>query len=74
MPFHDIGFDPDKDYLLDPQMKDTKVAICDCCGHQIFPGELYYELYICRGLSQVVGKDSLILCKDCECEIEERIL
>ena len=74
MPTHDIGFDPDKDYLLDPQMKETKFAVCDCCGHQIFPGELYYERYLCRGLSQVVGKDSLILCKDCECEVREYIL
>lgn len=74
MPFDDIGFDPDKDYLFDPQMKEEKFTRCDCCGHQIFRGEVYYALPVSCFLSGIIGNDYLTICADCRREIRENIL
>lgn len=58
------GYDPDKDYLLDPQQRDVKIrAVCGCCGHNIYEWEDYYELD--------VKKDVLIVCSDCREEMRE---
>lgn len=60
MPTHDIGFDPDKDYLLDPQMKETTFATCDCCGHQIFPGDKIHVaqfFVVCHSCYEELGEN-----------------
>ena len=56
------GYDPDKDYLLDPKWRDARIrAVCGCCGHDIYEWEDYYELD--------VKKDVLVVCQDCFDEI-----
>jgi hypothetical protein len=58
------GYDPDKDYLDDPQQRDAEIrGVCDCCGHDIYVWEDYYELD--------VKKDVLIICTDCKEEMRE---
>lgn len=57
-----VGIDPDKDYLFDPQQRDARIrAVCGCCGHNIYAWEDYFELD--------VKKDVLVVCQDCFDEI-----
>ena len=57
-----VGIDPDKDYLIDPQQRPERIrAVCGCCGHNIYVWEDYFELD--------VKKDVLVVCQDCFDEI-----
>ena len=59
---NNVGIDPDKDYLDDPQWRDVKIrAVCGCCGHNIYEWEDYFELD--------VKKDVLVVCQECFEEI-----
>ena len=57
-----VGYDPDKDYLLDPQQKKDKFPRCKVCRRQIFYGEVFYDY------SGSLGDG--YLCSDCFAEIE----
>ena len=65
-----IGIDPDKDYLLDPQKRDTFPGRCDCCGHVIRGGDRFCKLELCSGLVKIVRKTELTVCSDCKAEME----
>lgn len=41
-----VGYDPDMDYLLDPQQKKDKFPRCLCCRRQIIFGEAYYTVFV----------------------------
>lgn len=57
-----VGYDPDKDYMIDPQQRPERIrAVCGCCGHNIYAWEDYFELD--------VKKDVLVVCQDCFDEI-----
>ena len=57
-----IGIDPDKDYLFDPQQRETFPGRCDCCGHLIQRGDRLYRLELCM--------DELTICQDCKAELD----
>ena len=57
-----VGYDPDKDYLLDPQQMKDKFPRCKGCRRQIFFGEVYYEYFGPLGEGEI--------CSDCFAEIE----
>ena len=52
-----VGFNPDKDYLLDPQQKPDSGFRCGGCGRQIYFGEVYYEMF--------VMESDITICSDC---------
>lgn len=58
-----VGYDPDKDYLLDPQQKKDKLPRCWCCRRQIIFGEVYYTVF--------VKSSELELCCDCYKDITD---
>lgn len=61
-----VGYDPDKDYLLDPQYREQKTLYkCDGCGRCISGKERFFQL--------VLKKDFVVLCEDCYNEITECI-
>lgn len=58
-----IGFDPDKDYLLDPQQEPDNRLRCGFCRRQIFLGEVYYLM--------IVHSQEMHVCSDCFSELEQ---
>lgn len=59
---NNVGIDPDKNYLDDPQQRPERIrAVCGCCGHNIYAWEDYFELD--------VKKDVLVVCQECFEEI-----
>lgn len=65
-----IGIDPDKDYLFDPQQRETFPGRCDCCGHLIQRGDRFYRLELCMGLLKALHMDELTICQDCKAELD----
>lgn len=58
-----IGFDPNKDHLLDPQQKPDSGLQCGGCGRQIYYGERFYalttmaaEITICHDCYTALGR------------------
>ena len=71
MPRDIAGFDPDKDYLYDPQQKDTFPGRCDCCGHLIQRKDLFFRLELPVWLCKAAKKDELIICEICKAELDK---
>lgn len=57
-----VGFDPNKDHLLDPQQRRQSKLICGCCRRQIYFGEVFYQL--------IALTAEMPICTDCYREIE----
>ncbi len=64
------GYDPDKDYLLDPQQRDAFTLRCDWCGHDIYGGECFSRVPSPLWVRNAVGKEEITFCSDCLHEIE----
>ena len=56
-----IGYNPQADYLLDPQQRPDKLPRCGICKRQIYYGEVYYTMFI--------GASEINICSDCYSEI-----
>ena len=68
-----VGIDPDKDYLLDPQQRDAFTIRCDWCGHDIYNGEYFSRVPAPLWVREKTGKDEITFCADCLDEITEQI-
>lgn len=66
-----VGYDPDKDYLLDPQQLDTFPGRCDCCGHLIHRGDLFYRLDLPKWLCDAAKKSELMICDSCKADLDK---
>ena len=67
-----VGIDPDKDYLLDPQQRDAFTIRCDWCGHDIYNGEHFSRAPAPLWVREKNGKDEITFCADCLNEITEQ--
>ena len=67
-----VGIDPDKDYLLDPQQRDAFTIRCDWCGHDIYNGEHFSRVPAPLWVREKTGKDEITFCADCLNEITEQ--
>ena len=64
------GYDPDKDYLIDPQQRDAFTLRCDWCGHDVYSGEHFSRVPAPLWVRNATGKDEITFCSDCMNEIE----
>ena len=67
-----VGFDPNKDHLLDPQQKPGRGLQCGGCGRQIYYGEIFYELItiaaeitICHDCYTALGRSRDVFGEEC---------
>ena len=67
-----VGIDPDKDYLYDPQQHDASTIRCDWCGHDIYNGEHFSRAPAPLWVREKTGKDEITFCADCLNEITEQ--
>lgn len=58
-----VGYDPDKDYLFDPQQRPDNRLRCGCCRRQIFFAEVYYTMF--------TGRQEMNICSGCFSEVEQ---
>ena len=65
-----VGYDPDKDYLLDPQQRETFPGRCDCCGHLIQRGDRFYRLDLPKWLCDATKKGELMICDFCKADLD----
>lgn len=66
------GYDPDKDYLIDPQQRDAFTIRCDWCGHDIYNGEHFSRAPAPLWVREKTGKGEITFCADCLNEITEQ--
>ena len=57
-----VGFNPNKDHLLDPQQRRESKLICGGCRRQIYFGEVFYTL--------IANVSEMNICTDCQRELE----
>ena len=67
------GYDPDKDYLLDPQQRDAFTLRCDWCGHDVYSGEHFSRVPAPLWVRNAIGKEEITFCSDCLHEIMDEI-
>ena len=60
-----IGYDPNKDHLLDPQQSRQSKFMCGGCRRQIYFGEVFYTL--------IANVSEITICTDCYREIEQSV-
>ena len=67
------GYDPDKDYLFDPQQRDAFAIRCGWCGHDIYSGEHFSRVPAPLWARNATGEDEVMFCSDCLREIMDEI-
>lgn len=67
------GYDPDKDYLIDPQQRDTLTLRCGWCGHDIYSGERFSRVPAPLWARNATGDDEITYCSDCLHEIMNNV-
>lgn len=70
---NNVGIDPDKNYLDDPQLRDAFTIRCDWCGHDVYSGEHFSRVPAPLWVREKTGKDEITFCSDCLNEIESEI-
>ena len=68
-----VGIDPDKDYLIDPQQRDAFTIRCDWCGHDIYSGEHFSRVPAPLWAREKTGNDEITFCSDCLNEIMDNV-